>query len=115
MATRQACRAGHALAPFLRFAPMSKRILYIAAYDICEARRLREALQVLRAYSCGGQKSVFECFLTEAEKRSLLSEVRAVIDESEDRFLLLRLDPRSRVQVLGVAVEPADPEYFYVG
>jgi CRISPR-associated protein Cas2 len=37
------------------------------------------------------------------------------MDETEDRFLLLRLDPRSRVQVLGIAVEPIDPEFYYVG
>ncbi len=94
---------------------MSKRILYIAAYDICDPRRLREALHVLRGYACGGQKSVFECFLTAAEKRELLVGIRAVMDEGEDRFLLLRLDPRSRVQTLGIAVEPADPDFFFVG
>ncbi|HUL13638.1 MAG TPA: CRISPR-associated endonuclease Cas2 [Methylococcaceae bacterium] len=94
---------------------MSKRILYIAAYDICHPRRLRAALHVLRGYASGGQKSVFECFLTPAEKQDLLDEIRAVMDETEDRFLLLRLDPRSRVQVLGIAVEPIDPEFYYVG
>ena len=94
---------------------MSKRILYIAAYDICHPRRLREALHVLRGYAGGGQKSVFECFLTPAEKQDLLHEIRAVMDETEDRFLLLRLDPRSRVQVLGIAVEPVDPDFYYVG
>jgi CRISPR-associated protein Cas2 len=94
---------------------MSKRTLYVAAYDICEPRRLREALQVLRGYASGGQKSVFECFLTDAEKKALVAEIRAVMDESEDRFLLLRLDPRSKVQVLGIAVQPQDPEFYYVG
>lgn len=97
------------------FCAMNKRILYIAAYDICNARRLREALHVLRGYASGGQKSVFECFLTEAEKRALLEEIRAVMDESEDRFLLLRLDPRSRVEIMGIAVEPIDPQFYYVG
>ncbi|MDV3243486.1 MULTISPECIES: CRISPR-associated endonuclease Cas2 [Methylocaldum] len=94
---------------------MSKRSLYIAAYDISDDARLRKALFVLRNYSTGGQKSVFECFLTEAEKRQLIDEVREVIDEEADRFLLLRLDPRMKVRVLGIAVPPADPEFFYVG
>ncbi len=62
-----------------------------------------------------GRRTVFECFLTDAEKRNLIDEVRGVIDEAEDRFLLLRLDPRQRVRVLGIAVPPADPRYFYVG
>lgn len=94
---------------------MKRRTLYIAAYDISEPRRLREALKVLRNYATGGQKSVFECFLTQAEKENLLEEVREVIDPGEDRFILLRLDPRSRVRTLGIAVAPSDPEFFYVG
>jgi CRISPR-associated protein Cas2 len=94
---------------------MKKRSLYIAAYDICDNGRLRKALLVLRNYATGGQKSVFECFLTEAEKRQLIAEVQAVIDEDVDRFFLLRLDPRMTVRVLGIALEPADPAYFYVG
>jgi CRISPR-associated protein Cas2 len=96
-------------------AAMSKRSLYIAAYDISDDARLRKALFVLRNYSTGGQKSVFECFLTMAEKRQLIDEIKDVIDEGADRFLLLRLDPRMKVRVLGIAVPPADPEFFYVG
>ena len=94
---------------------MPSRTLYIAAYDVSDDKRLRQALFVLRNYATGGQKSVFECFLTRAEKQSLLAEVRSVLDPVEDRFLLLRLDPRSGVQTLGVAVAPTDPDYFYIG
>ncbi len=94
---------------------MSKRSLYIAAYDIRDPGRLRDALRVLRGYSSGGQKSVFECFLTEWEKKALIAEVGSVMDLIEDRFVLMRLDPRCRVRVLGIAVEPIDPEFFYVG
>jgi CRISPR-associated protein Cas2 len=96
-------------------APMTKRLLYIACYDITDNARLRKALHVLRNYSTGGQKSVFECFLTDAEKRGLIAEIRQVIDENEDRFLLLRVDPRKPVKVLGIAEPPEDPAYFYVG
>jgi CRISPR-associated protein Cas2 len=94
---------------------MSKRTLYIAAYDVSEPARLRAALHVLKGYSSGGQKSVFECFLTDSEKACLLTEIRSVIDLTEDRFMLVRLDPRMKVRVLGIAVEPVDPEFFYVG
>lgn len=93
---------------------MSKRTLYIAAYDISDADRLRDALYVLKGYASGGQKSVFECFLTEPEKNSLVEAVKSVIDVSEDRFFLVRLDPRMRVRVMGIAVEPVDPEFFYI-
>ena len=94
---------------------MPERDLHIAAYDVSEARRLREALNVLKGYSTGGQKSVFECFLTSGERGRLLREVSAVIDDSEDRFLLVRLDPRSKVRTMGIAVAPEDPAFFYVG
>ncbi len=94
---------------------MAQRTLYIACYDVADAKRLKRALHVLRNYSTGGQKSVFECYLTPVEKRTLIAEVAEVIEPSEDRFLLLRLDARRTVRVLGIAIPPADPAYFYVG
>jgi CRISPR/Cas system-associated endoribonuclease Cas2 len=64
----------------------SMRRLYVAAYDICAPRRLRAALHVLKGYATGGQKSVFECFLTPAERAALLAEIGQVIEASEDSF-----------------------------
>lgn len=94
---------------------MTQRTLYIAAYDVSDPGRLRDALKVLKGYASGRQKSVFECFLTDAEKRALLAQVRGVLDRDEDRFLLVRLDPRAKIRVRGKAVKPADPPWFYVG
>ena len=94
---------------------MKNRILHIAAYDISDDGRLRNALKVLKGYASSRQKSVFECFLTAAEQRTLLAEIRAVIDDAEDRFLLLRTEPRGSFRVLGKAIQPQDPPYFYVG
>lgn len=94
---------------------MSKRTLYIAAYDISDPARLREGLHLLKDYASGRQKSVFECFLSTAERHTLLSRIRAVIDRTEDRFFLLRLDPRSKIRTLGKAVKPEDSPWFYVG
>ena len=94
---------------------MPQRDLYLAAYDISEPRRLSAALKLTRAYATGGQKSVHELFLTPAERQALVEDMSVLIDMETDRFLLLRLDPRSRVHTLGKAVAPADPDYFYVG
>ncbi len=94
---------------------MKKRNLYIAAYDITHPSRLRDGLQVLRDYASGRQKSVFECFLSEGEKRVLLTQMRALLDPEEDRFFLLRLDPRGKLRTLGKAIKPQDPSWFYVG
>lgn len=94
---------------------MPQRDLHLAAYDIVEPRRLSAALKLARAYATGGQKSVHELFLTPAERVKLVADMRALLDLETDRFLLIRLDPRSRVHTLGRAVVPADPDYFYVG
>jgi len=94
---------------------MSKRQLFIAAYDISDSKRLRKVLKVVRAYASGGQKSVYECFLTMNEKSSLLAEVCAVMDVSEDRFFLLKLDTRCRVITLGKAVPPQGGAFYYIG
>lgn len=94
---------------------MPARDLYLAAYDISEPRRLNAALKLTRSYATGGQKSVHEIFLTPAERHELVRDMQMLIEPATDRFLLIRLDPRSRVHTLGRAFAPADPDYFYVG
>jgi CRISPR-associated protein Cas2 len=94
---------------------MTQRFLHLACYDMTEPRRLVAALKLARVYATGGQKSVHELFLTVAERITLMEDMSALMDMDTDRFMLLRLDPRSRVLTLGKAVQPADPDYFYVG
>ncbi len=94
---------------------MQGRPLYVAAYDVRDPRRLRKALYVLKRYSTGGQKSVFECFLTESARQNLIREAQAVLDERHDSFLILQVDGHRPVHTLGIAVAPQDPPYFYVG
>lgn len=94
---------------------MTERSLYLAAYDVAEERRLRTALAVVKTFATGGQKSVYEIFLTTTEKAQLLRTMTLVLHPEDDRFFLLRLDPRSTVHALGTAVAPADPPFFYAG
>jgi len=94
---------------------MKHRQLYLVAYDVREPSRLRAALHITRHYASGGQKSVHECWLTPAEKGQLLGDLCQVLDASQDSLLIIRLDSRQSVTVLGRAVAPADPEWFYVG
>lgn len=96
-------------------AGVTTRYLHLACYDIAEPRRLAAALKLARAYATGGQKSAHELFLTPAERDGLIADMVALIDSQTDRFLMLRLDPRSRVHTLGKAAAPADPDYFFVG
>lgn len=94
---------------------MSGRCFYIAAYDIADSGRLRRALRAAKEYATGGQKSVFECFLSAVERRQLTACMEELLDPSEDRFTLLRIETRAAPRVLGIAVPPADPAWFYVG
>ena len=93
---------------------MSQRHLYLAAYDVADDQRLRKALKILRGYATGGQKSVFECFLSPSEKADLLTAIGDLLDLDEDRFFLVRLDPRAKVRSLGIAVTPADPAIIII-
>lgn len=94
---------------------MENRKLYVAAYDVRDEKRLRRALQIVKAYATGGQKSVFECFLTEGERRKLLADMKAALDLDVDSLLLVELDPRMEVLTYGIAVPPRDPPFFYAG
>ena len=94
---------------------MAARRLYLAAYDVTDPERLQSVLHVLKGYACGGQKSVFECFLTERERTQLVAEVRGVLDLVHDRFLLLPLPDEQGILGLGIAVPPSDPDFYYVG
>ena len=94
---------------------MTRRVLYIAAYDVSEPSRLRKIHHVVKRFATGGQKSVFECFLTPSEREELLAEARALIDEDEDRLALLRVEERARPMLLGIAMPVVDPDFFYVG
>ncbi len=91
------------------------RALYLIAYDITDDRRLNRVRTFLKGYSTGGQKSVYECFLSDGELRSVKSVLSRLIMVSEDRVHILRMDGRSRTHVLGIAVQPKDPSYFYIG
>jgi CRISPR-associated protein Cas2 len=93
---------------------MANRSLYLAAYDVADRARLRAALNLVKGYSTGGQKSVHECFLSGGERARLVRDVASVLDAGDDSFLLLRLDPRAHVFTLGKGIVPMDPPYFYV-
>jgi CRISPR-associated protein Cas2 len=92
-----------------------QRTLYLVAYDIAHPRRLARALKTVRAYATGGQKSVHECWLLPGELAALRRELDAVIDHGDDSVLFVRLDPRLKPRILGIARPPADPSFFFVG
>lgn len=93
---------------------MTKRVLYIGSYDICHPGRLKKALDILRDYSCGGQYSCFECYLSDVEKQQLIARMNELM-ASGDGFMLIRLSHCDPVHTLGAAVPPQNGEFFLVG
>ena len=91
------------------------RHLFIIAYDIASAKRRRRALKAVKANAIGGQKSLYECWLTAGELQQAMATLRQLIDPAEDRVVFVRLDPRAAIHTLGVAVKPHDGEFFYQG
>ncbi len=92
-----------------------RRKLYLVAYDISSAVRLRAALHCVRNWATGGQLSVHECWLTTGELKELRRSMRRILHPKEDSLLVIRLDPRQKPVTLGLALPPEDPDWFYAG
>ena len=85
------------------------RSTYLVGYDVSCPRRLRQTLHAVKQWRMAGQKSVAECFLSTAERDSLGQEIGAIIDQGADRLHMIRLDPRMRPELFGVARAGALP------
>jgi CRISPR-associated protein Cas2 len=91
------------------------RHLLLVGYDISSARRRRRALKAVKGHAIGGQKSLYECWLTSGELQQAMQALRQLIDPTTDRVVFVRLDPRAAMHMLGRAVAPADGDFFYQG
>lgn len=91
-----------------------KRTLYIAAYDVREPKRLINMLHTVKDFACGGQKSVFECWLSAREKQEMLYRTQQVL-APEDAFLLIQLSVKTTLYALGVARPAQDEKFLYLG
>jgi CRISPR-associated protein Cas2 len=94
---------------------MTKRTLWLVAYDIRSPHRLGEVLGVVKAWSTGGQKSVHECWLTAGELAALRRELATLVVSAEDSVLFVAPDPSRGVRVLGRGIRPRDSRFFFVG
>jgi CRISPR-associated protein Cas2 len=91
------------------------RHLFLIAYDISSAARRRNVLNAVKGHATGGQKSLYECWMTSGELQQAIHAIRSLIDPADDRVLIIRLDHRASVHVLGMAVLPVDDDFFYHG
>lgn len=91
------------------------RTLYLIAYDITDDRRLNKVREFLKGYSTGGQKSVYECFLTDGELNFVTKNLKILIHSPDDRVHIFQMDGRSKTHALGIGLQPKDPSFFYIG
>ena len=91
------------------------RDLYFVAYDIRNPKRLRKVHRFVVGFATGGQKSAFECFLTEAERAALVDGLRRRMNLASDRAHVIRLRRNCSVWTMGRGVPPEDPVFFFVG
>lgn len=94
---------------------MPKRDLYLLAYDVVDDRRRGRALDIVRAYGIDGQLSAHECLFSPGERREIWRRLTALLDPTEDRLMILRLDPRLETVVLGRPAAPPAGTLFYAG
>ena len=57
---------------------------WLVCYDVSLPKRLRKVARVMQNYGLRVQKSVFECWLNDAQLQNLRRELAKIIDEQED-------------------------------
>jgi len=87
------------------------RSLYLVAYDIADPRRLAQVGRAMKGWKIGGQKSFCECWLTQAERGTVLTQLGELIDSDLDRVHLFALDPRMTPRLYGVASTFSEPVF----
>lgn len=80
-----------------------QRTLYLIAYDVSDPRRLHRVCRYLTGYKVGGQKSVFEIWVTDTELREIRGELGHMMSQEKDRLHILALEPRMKVRCKGLA------------
>ena len=81
----------------------SDKAYVIIAYDIIKNRARTRVMKLLKGYGLHAQKSVFECYLNDAELDELKMRILTEIDEERDSVRFYRLPRRemARIEILG--------------
>lgn len=66
---------------------------FVVAYDISDAKRLREIARTMLGFGDRIQFSVFRCLLTDRQRELLFSAIVNIIHHKEDRVVVIDLGP----------------------
>jgi CRISPR-associated protein Cas2 len=83
----------------------------ILVYDIGE-KRVQNVHKVCKKYLTWVQKSVFEGEITEANLLRLISEIKEVIDESQDSVLIYRFRTKAYYERQEIGIPKPSHEDF---
>lgn len=91
-------------------------MLVLVVYDIPDNKRRTGLATFLEGYGRRVQKSVFECFLTRQEMKSLHRDVERQINTTEDnvRFYWIPADALPKALTLGSPVPEPPPDYYII-
>ena len=92
----------------------ASRTLFLVCYDVSCPKRLNRVRKYLTGYKIGGQKSVFECWLTPGDLIEVRVTLSGLLDPATDRAHIFQLDPRMSRDFLGVAKQPVTDVFMIV-
>lgn len=90
------------------------RLLYLVAYDISDRKRLARVHRYMLGWKVGGQKSLYECWLTQAELQEVMRSLAVLIDPGVDRVHIFQLDARMVPRCYGVATSSRNQNFIIV-
>ena len=84
---------------------------YLVCYDIADAKRLRRMYKKMHGFGDSVQFSVFKCDLSPAELALMRGAIHDIINQRDDRVMIVRLGPASdrrpdAVEFLGMPLAP---------
>ncbi|MBO9998134.1 MAG: CRISPR-associated endonuclease Cas2 [Cyanobacteria bacterium SID2] len=91
--------------------------LYLICYDVTADSRRNRVAKLLLQYGLRVQKSVFECVLTQKQRKRLLERLNRTILLHEDQVRLYPLSGRSREKAIVLGIQPEwsiDDDVFIV-
>ena len=79
------------------------RCIYLICYDISDRNAQRKVHNLVKAHAIGGQKSFYECLMSQNELHALVNNIQKTMNPTTDRLHYFQLDPRSNPLYLGTA------------
>jgi len=95
------------------------RSLFLVAYDVRDAKRLRRTYLTMRGFGEALQYSVFLCRLSPKERVLLKGALLDVVNQKEDRVMIVDLGPvegmsEGRLEFVGQRIEVSEPSAYIV-